>query len=140
MRVLETRRAAGTAGLGERARAFAAERQAGRVFLVGDFLDCTPADVLALVRPGRELFLAQLLAPEELVPSRRGTVRWIDAESGRRLVLGVGEAEAQHYERGLSARLECLRNAAARARAVHGCWSSATPFETPVRRLCARMG
>jgi len=140
MRVLETRRAGGTAGLGALARAFGSGLGAGRVFLIGDFLDCAPAEVLGLVRPGRELFLVQVLAPEELVPPRRGPVRWVDAESGGTLDLGVGEAEAQHYERGLSERLECLRSAAARARAVHGCWASATPFEAPVRALCARMG
>ena len=140
LRVLAAQRAGGAAGLGQLARAFGAVRGAGRVFLIGDFLDCGPGDALALVRPGRELFLVQVLASEELVPALRGPVRWVDAESGSALELGVGEAEARHYERRLSARLEHLRGAAARARAVHGCWASDTPFETPVRALCARMG
>jgi hypothetical protein len=96
--------------------------------------------LLGLVRPGRELFLIHLLASEELLPAQRGPVRWIDAETGSALDVSVEEADAQRYERRLSERLELWRSAAARARAVHGCWTSDTPFETPVRALCARMG
>jgi uncharacterized protein (DUF58 family) len=140
MRLLAGELAGGSAGLASLARALVTGRGAGRVFLIGDFLDCEPNDVLALGRPGRELFLVQVLASEELVPARRGPVRWLDAESGHALVVGVGETEVRHYEGRLSARLELLRSAAARARAVHGCWASDTPFENPVRALCARMG
>jgi uncharacterized protein (DUF58 family) len=140
MRALATVRAQGRTGLGALAGAFSAARGPGRVFLVGDFLDCEPRDVLALVRPGRELFLVQLLAPEELGPPARGAVRWVDAESGDALAMAVDEAGALRYEQRLSARLEHWRTAAARARAVHGCWTSATPFENLARALCARMG
>jgi uncharacterized protein (DUF58 family) len=144
MRALTATRAAGSAGLGNLARAFAAARSgarvAGRVFLIGDFLDCEPREVFALARPARELFLVQVLAPEELVPPARGAVRWVDAESGSALVRGLDEHGQQLYEQRLAARLELWRAAAARARAVHGCWTSTTPFETLARALCARMG
>ncbi len=144
MRTLSATRAAGTAGLGSLTRAFAAARTgvraAGRVFLVGDFLDCEPRELFALVRPARELFLVQVLAPEELCPAARGPVRWVDAESGNALERTVDEAGLLAYEQRLAARLELWRAAAARMRAVHGCWTSTTPFETLARALCARMG
>lgn len=140
MRALAATRAGGELGLGPLARAWSSTRGAGRVFLIGDFLDCEPRDVLALARPGRELFLVQLLAPDELAPAVRGPVRWVDAESGTGLSLALDEASVQDYERRLSARLERWRAAAARVRAVHGCWPSTTPFESVARALCRRMG
>lgn len=140
MRALGGLRAQGTAGLGALARAFTGARAAGRVFLIGDFLDCEPREVLALGRPGRELFLVQLLASEERFPELRGPVRWVDAESGRTLERTVDARDALDYERRLEAELERWSSAAARARAVHGCWTSTTPFETLVHALCARMG
>lgn len=144
MRALTATRASGSAGLGVLVRAFAAQRSGarapGRVFLIGDLLDCEPRDVFALARPARELFLAQVLAPEELVPTTSGPLRWVDAESGDALVRALDEPGLQLYEQRLEARLELWRAAAARARAVHGCWTSATPFETLARALCARMG
>lgn len=140
LRTLEATRAEGRAGIGELVRRLAHERGAGRVFLIGDLLDAEPGDVMRLARPSRELFLAQLFAREELVPRTRGAVRWIDAEDGTTRELLVDDAAAARYERRLGARLERWRQAASRVRAVHGCWTSATPFETLVGELCGRAG
>jgi uncharacterized protein (DUF58 family) len=140
MRALETVRAGGRAGLGEQVRRFARERGAGCLFLIGDFLDLEPRAVLSLARPSRELFLAQILAREELVPSVRGAVRWIDAEGGGARELVVDERAAASYERRLGKQLARWRRAAGRMRATHGCWTSDVPFETLVRDLCAGSG
>src|SRR5262249_46074722 len=113
--------------------------RAGRVFLVGDFLDCTPGALAGLARPSRELCLAVILAREELVPGERH-VRWIDAESGAQRDLAVHRAGALSYERRVSARLGRWRAAAVRARAAFGVWTSASPFETLVGALLARAG
>jgi uncharacterized protein (DUF58 family) len=140
MRLLESVRADGRAGLGPAAAELARERGAGRVFLIGDLLDVEPRALFALARPSRELFLAQILAREELVPARRGAVRWLAAEEPSVREVWVDEPGAARYERRLNARIERWQRAAQRQRAVHGCWTSDTPFETLVRALCAAAG
>jgi uncharacterized protein (DUF58 family) len=140
LRFLEGVQAQGTAALGALAARAASLCGDGRWFWIGDFLDCEPREVLSLARPGRELFLAQILAREELQPALGPACAWIDAESGRELARERDPTSLAAYERALAARLEGWRAAASRARAVHACWTSGTPFETLVRALCARMG
>lgn len=140
MQRLASVRAAGSAGLGAAVQELARVRGAGRVFLIGDFLDVEPGAVLALARPSRELFLAQILAREELVPEPRGAVRWLGAEEGRAHELVLAPANVRSYERRLATRIEALGRGALRARAAHGCWASATAFEVLVGELCARAG
>jgi uncharacterized protein (DUF58 family) len=140
MRALERLRAGGEQGLGALARSLATVRGGGRWFFLGDFLDCTPAEVLRLSRPGRELALARILAREELGPASGLSVRWIDAESGAALARDASPASLLRYERALAAELERWGLAARGARAAHACWTSATPFETLVLSLCERMG
>lgn len=139
MRALEATRAEGRAGLAAGLARFQGERGAGRVFLLGDFLDLDPRAVLTLARPSRELFLAQILAREELLPPR-GAVRWLGAEEEGVREVWVDEVAAASYERRLAARIERWRGAAARVRGVHACFASDTPFETLVSALCARAG
>jgi uncharacterized protein (DUF58 family) len=142
MRALEGVRAGRTAGLGALAAELAHKRGAGRVFLIGDLLDCEPRDVLALARPSRELVLAQVLAREELVPSRAlpgvRSVRWIDAEDGGTREVELGETAVASYARRLEARLDRWHAAAGRVGAVHGVYPSDAPFEAVVRDLLGR--
>jgi uncharacterized protein (DUF58 family) len=138
MRSLEALRAEGEDGLGSLVRALGALRGAGRWFLLGDFCDCEPREVFRLARPARELVLAQLLAREELHPPLGSALRWVDPESARALSRAADAATVGRYERALAERLEGWRVAALQARALHGCWSSATPFEEVALELCAR--
>jgi uncharacterized protein (DUF58 family) len=140
MRALEATRAGGEAGLAPLVERFAAGRGAGRVFLFGDLLDLEPRAALRLARPSRELFLVQILAREELAPGARGAVRWRAAEGAGARELYVDPGAAASYERRLALRLERWGRAAARARAVHACFTSATPFEDVVAALDARAG
>ena len=127
---LEQARASGDAGLGALAKEPARFRAAGRVFAIGDLLDVEPHALLSLARRGQELLCAELLAPEELLPSETdGAVVWVDAESGERHGLEVDRPTRERYERELGARLEAWRLACARHRVIYGSWSSATPFE-----------
>jgi uncharacterized protein (DUF58 family) len=134
---LEGLRAAGQAGLARAVDELARRRGAGRVFLVGDFLDLPDGGLARLARPSRELVLAQVLAREELVPPAAGSVRWVDAESGRARTLALDAVHVASYERRLVQRLARLRAEAARRRARLGTWTSDTPFETLVTELCA---
>jgi uncharacterized protein (DUF58 family) len=142
MRALEDVRAEGDEGALARARR--GVPQAGRLFLIGDFLGGTaegdPGALHVLARSARELFLARILAREELLPRARGSVRWVDAESGAERELLVDESTALRYESRLGAELELWGRAARAVRAVHGCWTSDTPFETPVHGLCGTTG
>jgi len=140
MRALERLAAGGTQGLGGLAPALARVRGGGRWFFLGDLLDCEPEALLRLSRPGRELFLVRVLAREEMSPAPVGAVRWIDAESGTALAREASTATLGRYERLLAERLARWDAAALRARAVHACWTSDTPFETLALSLCARMG
>ncbi len=135
MRRLEESRAEGERGLASLAAEPGRFREAGRVFLLGDLLDCEPPALLGLARPSRELVLCQILAPEELEPGEEAAVRWIDAESAQARTLRVDVAVRASYERRLSSWLESWRAAAARARAAHRVWSSASPFESVVEAL-----
>lgn len=134
--VLESLRAEGTEGLASAVGELARRRGAGRVFLVGDFLDLPGGGLAELARPSREVFLAQILAREELVPPTSGSVRWIDAESGRARSLALDASSVASYERRLEQRLGRLRTEAVRRRARLGTWTSDTPFETLVAELC----
>ena len=126
---LETCRADGTEGLGGFVRQSARLRDAGRVFLVGDLLDLAPADMKSFTRRGRELFCAQILAPEELVPTL-GSVEWADAEGNGRRRVEVDRDTLALYERRLGRRLEAWRKAAEHRRVTYVCHASSEPFET----------
>jgi hypothetical protein len=52
----------------------------------------------------------------------------------------VDERTALRYESRLGAELELWGRAARAVRAVHGCWTSDTPFETLVHGLCGATG
>lgn len=128
MRFLEGLVATGTRGLGELALRAARVREAGRVLLVGDFLDLDPTSLAPLARRGRELVCVALLAPDELRPPL-GPVEWVDAESGARRRVAVDRAQLALYERRLERRLAAWRVACAARRATFVCGSSAEPFE-----------
>ena len=130
MRFFEGLRAQGERGLGALAREPARFREAGTVFLLGDLLDLEPPEALSLARRGRELYIAQLLAPEELAPTRGSAVRWIDAETGHARAVEVDGATHAAYEELLAKRLEAWGAACQRHRAAYGFWRSSVPFET----------
>ena len=110
-------------------------RSAQRVFVLGDLLDLEPGDVLALARPGIDVFALQLLAQRELdPPGGPGVgVRWLDPETGDGLDVSLDPGLRSRYELALQRRLDAWRTTLARHRAFHGCWSSRTPFEDVVR-------
>ncbi len=128
-RFLEDEQAGGARGLRSLVRDGGRVRAAGRVFLLGDLLDLEPADVLGLARRGRELFLGQVLAPEELAPEGAGPVEWVDPESGERLLAAGDRGMVAAYGALLARELEGWRALAARHRARYMCWPSTEPFE-----------
>ena len=144
MAAFEGERAEGSDGIAALLREPARVRGAGRVFVIGDLLDLCPTAALDLVRRGRELFFVQLLAAEELSPSRGerggappadGPVRWIDPETGDEQTIHVDRRVRALYEDLLAEVLEAWGVVCSRHRATYGCWATTTPFETIVQGL-----
>ena len=135
---LEGELAHGQRGLGAWLASSRPASAAGRVVLIGDLLDLEPRCVLALARRGRELALAQILAPLELAPPLDALVEWVDPESGERLRMQIDARRLGAYERALEARLESWSELARRHGLRYRCDSSATAFEDRVRGLLER--
>ncbi|MCP3918163.1 MAG: DUF58 domain-containing protein [bacterium] len=129
---LESRRARGDAGLARLCRERAFPADCGRVFMIGDLLDVEPSDVLGLRRPGRELFVVQVLAPLELAPPA-GAIEWHDPEGAGHVMVEVDGASRAAYERALELRLEAWDELAARHGIRFRVASSAEAFEDVVR-------
>lgn len=127
----------GARGLGAFAREGRVPREAGRVVLLGDLWDTTPADVALVQRPGREVVVGRVSAPGELEPRRLGvaTARFRDPEGdGAAVVALVPEAVAA-YQRALEEELERSAAALARRRVRVHAWRSDAPFEEPAAAL-----
>jgi uncharacterized protein (DUF58 family) len=134
---LEATRAEGDAGLASLTAGRVAPHDAGRVFVLGDLVDVEPEDVGALFRRGRELFVAQVLAPEELRPEGADGVLWVDPESGARVSCALDRSTRTAYERELEALLETWREWCARHSVPYTLAASATPFEDVARTWLA---
>lgn len=104
-------------------------RGAGRVVVLGDLLDLEPRDVLGLQRPGRELQVVQVLAPEELSPAPEGPVEWVDPEAGARVAVVADRELVASYDEALAHELEDWGQAMRRHRVAYGVWSSDRAFE-----------
>jgi uncharacterized protein (DUF58 family) len=131
----EAHTAASTQGLAAWVEGCKLPPDIGRVFLIGDFVDFEPDCVRTLFRRGRELSLVQVLAPEELTPTRSGPVEWADPEGAQRVALVVDRGTRADYERALHGQLEALGAFALRHGLAYRCWSSARPFEDAVHDL-----
>lgn len=126
--LLGTRRASGRRPLRE---LLAAPRLNGatRVVVLGDLLDLEAGDLLALVRPGRSVAAARILAGRELSPGLSEGVEWLDPESGERLSMALDTAALEAYGRALEARLGLWRTAFARRGQQLCTWRSDASFE-----------
>jgi len=134
---LEGARAGGERGLGALVAGPAARTRAGRWVFLGDFLDCSPGAILGLARGARELVLGRILAREEVAPPAAHAARWLDPESGRERTLRLGPDGRARYEERLERELETWAQAAARARALAGMWTSDAAFEDVAGELAA---
>ncbi len=132
---LEEESAEGGDGLSALLAEPARVRAAGRVFLLGDFLDVEPPALFGLVRRGRELFCGQVLARSELTPQVGGAVEWLDPETEERYAVERTAENVERYERALAERLEGWRAFAARHRARFITWSSERAFEEVTTEL-----
>jgi uncharacterized protein (DUF58 family) len=73
-------------------------RSTSLVVLISDFLGETEEIVSSLYRlAGHDLFVIQILAPEEMELDFRGDVKFVDMESRRQLVTRVTEEERNDY-------------------------------------------
>jgi len=111
------------------------EREAGRVFVIGDLLDLAGDELLRIDRRSRELFLVQFLSPIELDPTTVEHVDWLDPETNEHLRVELDTATRELYAQRLARELEEWGERARRHGWHYGLWSSATPFEEVVHRL-----
>jgi len=133
----EGRAAHGARGLGELFSTRRPPHEAGRVFLLGDLLDAPPQAVAGWMRRGRELALAQLLAPVELDPPESGAVEWWDPEDGTRLAFELDARSSSAYRRRLEATCEAWETFARRHGLRYGCFDTRHSFEDVARRTLA---
>lgn len=131
----------GAPGLAELARRQVVPNDAGRVVLLGDLWDLSPADIGRLARPGRELFVGRVSAPCELDPEDLAlrAARFVDPE-GQAEVLAAAEVRLDPstvtaYRRALEEELERFAQGLARRRVRYHAWRSDAPFEEPARAL-----
>ena len=104
------------------------EGGAGRVILLGDFLDVDQGSLLRALGGRRRLHLGQVLSPEEWRPS--AAVNWLDPETGeRRMGSEGGPDQIGGYHQRLDRFLEGWAAHAQTHGMAHAAWSSADPFE-----------
>lgn len=130
---LEGLRADGAATLDD-ALGDPAVRRAGLVVALGDLMGSDARAVVGLARGGRDVAVAQLLAPHELDPAL-GPVRWTCPETGDALEVAVDDALAAAYETELSHLLERWRERCGQRRVRYVAASSARPFEALLLEL-----
>ncbi|GEM_PF-801265 len=148
LRDLRAQGATGLGGLGASLQAGRPASHVGRLFLIGDLLDMDPAQALSWMRPGRELFWVQVLAPLELLPvgasglgveqagTRHGDwVEWLDPEGSERLSVRLDGANLEAYEMSLERQLEAWQSMASKHGVSHGLFPSDSPFESAVRAI-----
>jgi uncharacterized protein (DUF58 family) len=101
---------------------------AGRVFLLGDFLDLDHDAVLRLFGGRRRVHLGQVLAPEEWNPV--AAMGWVDPETGeRRAGASADPARLSGYRRRLEGFVEGWEALARTHGMGHAAWSSSDAFE-----------
>jgi uncharacterized protein (DUF58 family) len=114
-----------------------ARSRASRVFVVGDLLSVTPADVLPLAR-GTSLCLVQILAPIELDAETHGDVEWWDPETQAKFSMSLDDDALTRYAVDLEGRLDAWRAACAARRVAYVSASSALAFEDVLHRVWSR--
>lgn len=132
---LEGLTAHGTPGLGALLAAVRPGADCGRVVLLGDLCDLSPAAVLGLRGHGREVLCGQLLAPHELAPPTGAAVEWLDPEGEGRAPRNLDRRAVEAYEQALEAQLASWDGLAARHGLRHHVHPSDRPFEDAVRAL-----
>ena len=99
---------------------------AGRVVLLGDFLDVEQGPLLRALGGRRRVHLGQVLSPDEWGPTQGTT--WVNPETGERR--GDGQARAlSGYHQRLDQFLEGWAAHAQAHGMAHAAWSSGDSFE-----------
>ncbi len=111
-------------------------RPAGLLVLLSDFLDRDGPEALLrpLVRPGLDVHLVQILAPEETDSDLEGDLRLIDSEERDAIDVSLTARTREAYRRRLEAYLAALSSFAARHGMVHALATTAVPFEDLILR------
>ncbi len=108
---------------------------ADQVLMVGDLWDLEPKDVQPYLRARTQWTVLRVLAPEEIDPSDRAPVLWLDPESDAEPIAVVEEAQRQRYRERLAAWDEAWRRGCAAQRMRYLTHVAGRPFEQALRAL-----
>jgi hypothetical protein len=113
----------------------------GLLVLISDLWLADDLDrALALApSPRWDRLILQVLHPAELRPEAQGAVELIDAETGQRLPLHLDARVCDAYRAAMTARLEGLRQCAARQRASYALLASDRAIESAVIPFLQRL-
>lgn len=133
----------GTGNLAAACREFALRHpQRSIVLIISDFLDkggCEDA-LRYLIGRRYDLYVLQVLSPQEIEPHIAGDLRLVDVEDGDVAEVTVNRALLQRYRENLAAYCRKLRRFCTRRDATYLFTSTAVPFDRLVLHFLRRRG
>ena len=140
---LMTGRAGGTTRFEQACRQLAAGRiGSGVAIVISDFLfkEGFETGLRRLIGEKYEVYVMQMLSPQELSPELTGDLRLVDVEDGDAAEITVSGALLGYYKRNLNAYCNELKAFCTRRGAVYTLTSSADPVESLVLNYLRRQG
>ena len=140
---LEGLEAQGGAQLGPACRSYVLRNRVKGVSLfISDFFDEEgPEEALRqLTTSGSEIYVIQVLAPEEIDPQLSGDLKLIDSETEAFTEISVSQALLKRYKKNRDAFVDRIRNYCLARGAAHFLVSSDTPVEDLTLNLLRRGG
>lgn len=133
----------GTGSMAAACRQFAIRHpQRGVVLLLSDFMDKGgyEAGLRYLIGRQYDLYVIQMLSPEEIEPSLNGDLRLRDVEDGDLAEITVSRALINRYKQNLNAYCGQLRDFCTRRGVTYMFTSTAVPFDQLVLNYLRRRG
>jgi len=141
--MLLTARAEGLSHFEKACRQIVANRGgSGVVVVVSDFLfkEGFESGLRRLISDRYELYVIQMLCPQELEPELTGDLKLVDVEDGDAAEITVSGALMRYYKRNLNAYCNELKAFCTRRGALYALTSSADPVEGLVLNYLRRQG
>jgi uncharacterized protein (DUF58 family) len=114
----------------------------GVTVLISDFLfkEGYEAALRRLISARSDLYVIQMLSPDELDPPLAGDLKLIDVEDGDQAEVSINEALMKYYKRTLSAYCNQLKDFCTKRGVAYTLTHSAEPVETLILQYLRRRG